>query len=147
MVWSCTSRDSQESSLMFKSISSSVLSLLYDPTLTSTCDYWKNHSFDYIWTFVSKVMSLLFNTLSRFVIAFLPRSKQMSFSFMAAVIICRDFGAQGNKVLHCFHCFCIYFPWSDGTECHDLFFECWVFSQFFHSPLSPSSREEELKPP
>ena len=28
-----------------------------------------------IWTFVSKVMSLLFNTLSRFVIAFLPRSK------------------------------------------------------------------------
>ena len=28
-----------------------------------------------IWTFVGKVMSLLFNTLSRFVIAFLPRSK------------------------------------------------------------------------
>ena len=98
MVWSCTSRDSQESSLMFKSISSSVLSLLYDPTLTSTCDCWKNHSFDYIWMFVSKVMSLLFNTLSRFVIAFLPRSKQMSFSFMAAVIICRDFGAQSFTV-------------------------------------------------
>ena len=30
-----------------------------------------------IWTFVSKVMSLLFNTVSRFVIAFLPRSKQI----------------------------------------------------------------------
>ena len=29
-----------------------------------------------IWTFVSKVMCLLFNTLSRFVIAFLPRSKR-----------------------------------------------------------------------
>ena len=31
----------------FKSISSSVLSLLYDPALTSIHDYWKNHSFDY----------------------------------------------------------------------------------------------------
>ena len=28
-----------------------------------------------IWTYVGKVMSLLFNTVSRFVIAFLPRSK------------------------------------------------------------------------
>jgi len=31
----------------FKSINSSVLSLLYGPTLTSIHDYWKNHSFDY----------------------------------------------------------------------------------------------------
>ena len=30
-----------------------------------------------IWTFVSKVMSLLFSTLSRFLIAFLPRSKRL----------------------------------------------------------------------
>ena len=50
-----------------------TLSLHYGPTLTSLHDYWKNHSFDY--TFVSKVMCLPFNTLSRFVIAFLPRSK------------------------------------------------------------------------
>ena len=42
-------------------------------------------------TLVSKVMSLLFNMLSRFVTAFLPRSKH--FNFMAAVIICSDFGA------------------------------------------------------
>ena len=34
---------------------------------------------------------------------------------MAAVTICSDFGAQKNKVWHCFHCFPIYFPWSDGT--------------------------------
>ena len=33
---------------------------------------------------------------------------------MAAVTICSDFGAQKNKVWHCFHCFPIYFPWSDG---------------------------------
>ena len=38
----------------FKSINSSVLSLLYGPTLTSIHDYWKNHSFDYR-IFVSKV--------------------------------------------------------------------------------------------
>ena len=37
---------------------------------------------------------------------------------MAAVTICSDFGAQKNKVWHCFHCFPIYFPWSDGTGCH-----------------------------
>ena len=33
-----------------------------------------------------------------------------------------DFGAPKNKVWHCFHCFPIYFPWSDGTGCHDLCF-------------------------
>ena len=33
---------------------------------------------------------------------------------MAAVTICSDFGAQKNKVCHCFHCFPIYLPWSDG---------------------------------
>ena len=48
-------------------------------------------------TFVGKVMSLLFNMLSRFIIAFPPRSKA-SFNFMAAVNICSDFGAQENKV-------------------------------------------------
>ena len=76
------------------------------------------------WIFVSKVMSLLFNTLFRFVTTFLPRSK--SLNFMAAVTICSDFGAQENKVCHCFHCFPIYLPWSDGTGCHDLVF--WVLS-------------------
>ena len=43
------------------------------------------------WTFVSKVTSLLFNMLSRLVIAFLLRSKQeFKFSFMAAITICSD---------------------------------------------------------
>ena len=74
----CWPRDSQESSPIpqFKSINSSVLNLLYGPNLTSIPDYWKNHSFEDICTFVDKVMSLLlFNMLSRFVITFLPRSK------------------------------------------------------------------------
>ena len=60
-------------------------------------------------SFVGKVMSLLFNMLSRLVITFLPRSKRL-FNFMAAVTICSDFGAQENKVCHCCHCFPIYLP-------------------------------------
>ena len=47
------------------------------------------------WTFVSKVTSLPFNTLSGLVIAFLPRSKCLN--FMATVTICSDFGAQKIK--------------------------------------------------
>ena len=45
----CSPRDSQESSPTphFKSINSSVLSVLYGPTLTSIHNYWKNHNFDY----------------------------------------------------------------------------------------------------
>ena len=46
-------------------------------------------------TFVSRVMSLLFNMLSRFVIALLSRSKHLN--FMAAVTICSDFGTQENN--------------------------------------------------
>ena len=38
-----------------------------------------------IWTFVSKVMFLLFNTLSRFVIVFLPRSKHLSMSWLQSL--------------------------------------------------------------
>ena len=59
-------------------------------------------------TFVDKVMSLLFNMLTRLVITFLPRSKHLN--FMAAITTCSDFGAQKNKVSHCFHCFPIYLP-------------------------------------
>ena len=59
-------------------------------------------------TFFGKVMSLLFNKLSRLVIAF--SKEQASFGFMAAVNICSDLAAQENKVSHCFHCFSIDLP-------------------------------------
>ena len=49
-------------------------------------------------------------------------NEQVFFNFIAAVTICSDFGAQENKVSHCFHCFSIYLPWSDGTRYHDLSF-------------------------
>ena len=56
-----------------------------------------------IWTYVSKMKSLLFNTLSRCEIAFLPRSKCLN--FMIAVTIWSDFGVQEHKVCYCFHFF------------------------------------------
>ena len=61
------------------------------------------------WTFVGKVMSLLLNMLSRLVITFLPRSKCLLISWLQSpsTVI---FGAQENKVCHCFHCFPIHLP-------------------------------------
>ena len=71
-------------------------------------------------TFVGKIMSLLFNMLSRLVITFLPRSKRLLISWLrspSAVIL------EPPKIKSdSFHCFPIYFPESDGTRCHDLSF-------------------------
>ena len=81
--WSlCSPRNSQESSPtpQLKSINSSVLNFFYGPTLTSIHDYWKNCSFDY--TDLCWVMCLLFNMLSRFLIAFLRRSKPLLISWL-----------------------------------------------------------------
>ena len=60
------------------------------------------------WTFVSKVMSLLFNMLPRLVITFLPKSKHLLISWLqspSAVIL-----EPPKIVSHCFHCFHIYLP-------------------------------------
>ena len=73
------------------------------------------------WTLVGKVRSLLLSMLSRLVISFLPKSKCLLISWLqspSAVI----WEPPKDKVWHCFHCFPIYFPWSDGTRCHDLRF-------------------------
>ena len=58
-----------------------MLSFLYSPTLTSIHDYRKTTALTR-WTFVGKVMSLLFKMLSRVVIAFLPRSKCLLISWL-----------------------------------------------------------------
>ena len=66
-----------------------MLSFLYGPILTSIHNDWKNHNFD-LMDFDSKVMSLLFNMLSRLVITFLPRSKCLLISWLqlpSAVIL------------------------------------------------------------
>ena len=80
-------------------------------------DHWKTIALTR-WTFLRKVMSLLFKMLSRLVIIFLPRSKRLLISWLQspfAVIL----KSKNKKVWHYFP---IYFPWSDGTRCHDLSF-------------------------
>ena len=73
-----------------------------------------------IWAFVGKVISLLFNMLSRLVIAFPPRSQCLLISMLQSpsVVILEP----KNIVSHCFHCFPTHWPWSDGTRFHDLHF-------------------------
>ena len=123
-------RDSQESSPtpQFKSINSSVLSFLYiqlshPHTITGKTIALTRQ------TFVSKVMSLLFNTLSWHNFS---SKEQVSFNFMAAIIICHDFGAQENKVCHCFHCF--------PSICHEVMGLDAMIFVFFFTLLSLSSR-------
>ena len=81
--------------LHFESINSLALSFVYSPTLTSYMSTGKTIALT-VQTFFGKVLSLLFNMLSRWVITFLPRSKHLN--FMAEVTVCSDFGAQKNKV-------------------------------------------------
>ena len=134
---SCSPVDSQESSLtpQFKSINDLALSLLYGP---SKHDYWKTIALT-VQTFVGKVMFLVFNMLSRFITAFLPRSKCLLISWLQSPSVV-EFGEQENKASHVsivspsvFHEVVGPIPWS-------LYFECWVLSHIFHSPLSLSSR-------
>ena len=87
------------------------------------------------WNFVGKVMSWLFNMLSRFVVTFLPRSKHLLISWLrlpSALIL-----EPPKIVCHCFHYFPSYLLWSDGTGCHDLHFlnvefYASIFSLFFN---------------
>ena len=71
------------------------------------------------WTFVGKVMSLLFNILSRFVIDFLPKSKHLLISWLKSLstVILEP---KKIKSVTIFIFTPIYLPWSDGTGCHDL---------------------------
>ena len=90
-------------------------------------------------TFVSKVVSLRFNMLSRFVIAFLPRSKHPLISWLQSLseVILEAKKIKSVTVSTFPHLFAMKpsdrMPWSQ-------FFEYWVLSQLFHSPLSPLSR-------
>ena len=91
------------------------------------------------WTFVGKVMSLLFNTLSRFVIAFLPRSKCLLISWPqspSAVILepkkMKSFTVSTFSPSICHE--------KVGPDVMILLFWMLSFKPAFHSPLSPSSR-------
>ena len=71
-------------------------------------------------TLVGRVMSLLFNMLSRLVITFLSSSNHLLLSWLQSpsAVILR--ALPPNKVYHYFCCFPIYLPWSYETRCHDL---------------------------
>ena len=73
------------------------------------------------WTFVGKVMSLLFNMLSRLVITFLPRRKCLLISWLhsPSAVIVEPPKIKSDTASTVFP---IYLPWSDGTRCHDLTF-------------------------
>ena len=91
------------------------------------------------WIFVGKVMSLLFNMLSKLVITFLPRSKRLLISWLQSpsAVILEPKKRKSVTV-----------PTVSPSICHEVMgpdvkifiFECWVLSQLFHSPLSLSSR-------
>ena len=99
--------------LEFESITSLACSLLCVPTtLISIHDYWENHSFEY--GPLSAKRCLLFNMLSVFVIAFLPRSKQMSFNFVIVVMNSREpkkITPNKKKLL---------FPFFPPSICHEV---------------------------
>ena len=102
LVWSpCSPRNSQESSPapQFRSINSSeffFMVQLLPPYITTGKTITLT-----IQTFVDKVMGLLFNILSRFVIVFLPRSKRLFISWLQSPS--QWFWSQENKICHCFH--------------------------------------------
>ena len=62
----------------------SVLNLLYDPSFTSSMTTWKSIAL-MTWTFAGKVLSQIFNMLSQFVIAFLPRSRCLLISWLKSL--------------------------------------------------------------
>ena len=98
----------------FKSISSLALSFLDSPTLTSIHDYMTTgKSIAFIWIFVGKVISLLFNMLSRLVIGFLPRSEHPLISWLRSP---PAVSLEPRRVCHCLYCFSICLPGSGGTK-------------------------------
>ena len=66
-----------------------------------------------IWTFIGEVISLLFNMLSRLVIAFLQRSKCLLTSWLQSLSTVILVPKYQSKVCHCFNFFPIYLPWND----------------------------------
>ena len=136
-----------------KSISYPALSFLYGPTLTYMT-IGKNIAL-IRWTFVVRVMSLLFNMLSRLLIAFLQRSKCLLIPWLQSSSVV-SLEPKKRKIHHGFHYCPMYLigsavhgvakSWtllSNWTELNwwdwmpwSLFFECWILSKFFHSPLS-----------
>ena len=90
-------------------------------------------------TFFCEVMCLLFITLSRFVLAFLPRHKRLLILWLRSLstVIMEPKKINSGTVFIFPYLFAVkWWDWMPRSYC----FECWVLSQFFHSPILPSSR-------
>jgi len=112
-----------------------MLCLLYGPNIITILDHWKTIALT-IWTFVGRVMSLLYNTLSVFVSAFLPRSNCLLISWLTAVIL--ELKKKKMVTISTFSpsiCHAVI-----GPDAMILIFKYLVLSWFFHSPPSSSSR-------
>ena len=119
----CCPRDSQETSPapQFKDINSLVLCLLCGPAVTTVHDHWENYSLDYM-DLCWQVMFLLFNTLSRFVIAFLLR--KLSFPLISwlqsSSTVISESKKRNSGTSSTFSPSIM--PWSNGAGCHDVSF-------------------------
>ena len=129
--WAAVYRVAQGRTRLKSLSSSSSSSFLYGPTLTSIHDYWEKTIALTRWPFVGKVMSLLFNVLSRLVIAFIPRSKCLLISWLHSPSAVLWEPKKIKSVI------------VSPSICHEVmgpdalisFFECWVLRQLFHSYL------------
>ena len=94
-----------------------MLSLLSGPAITSVYSYWKSHSLT-IRTFVSKVVSLLFNMLSRFVIALLSRTKRLLVLWLwsPSAVFSQLWDSAGPETLpatpHCLEFHLMFWAWN-----------------------------------
>ena len=108
-----------KSLLQYHSSKASILrcSAFFTVQHTSIQGHWKTIALTR-WTLVGKVISLLFNMLSRLVITFLTRSKRLLISWLQSpsAVILEPRKIKSDSVSR----FPIYLPWSDGTGCHDL---------------------------
>ena len=88
-------------------------------------------------TFVGKVMSLIFHMLSKWVIAFLPRSKHLLTSWLqspfAVILQPKKIKSVTVSIVSPSICYEVLGP-------EDIIFIFWMLSQLFHSPLSLASR-------
>ena len=120
-------------------MSSSALSLLYGPTLASIHTVTGKTVALTIYTFVRKVMSLLFNMLSRFVIGFLLRSKCLLISWVqspsAVILVPKKIKSVTISTFPPSICHEVM-----GLDAMILVFWMLSFKPALHSPLSPSSR-------
>ena len=149
MVWfPCCPRNSEESSLsttVQKHQFFGAQPSLWSNSHSHTWPLGKTTALT-IQAFVGTVMSLLFNTLSRFVIAFLPRSKHLIISQLQSPSTVVLELKKIKPVTASSFSLSIYHEVMGSDAMVLIFFNTEFQARFFHSPLSPSSRGSFIPP-